>query len=393
MRTLYFDCFSGAAGDMILGALLDAGAPEAVVRNELESLQLPEWTLELTRTKRGNIAATKATVAVSDDGSERSYRSIRELLEQSALAPAVRERAARCFALLAEAEGKIHDQAPEDVHFHEAGSLDAIVDIVGSCAALEHFMPARVVTSPIAAGSGTVETGHGTLPVPVPAVTEILAGSGARVFARGEGELLTPTGAAILAAVSDDFGELPLLAPEACGYGAGSRDDTAIPNVVRVLVGAGPLDEPNDGGVVLIETNLDDMSPELMPYVIEVLLGAGAQDAWVTPIVMKKGRPALTLSVLAEASLCDALVEILYRETTTFGVRVTPVTKETASRRWIEVTVAGHPVRVKIATRAGEVMTVAPEYEDARRAARAGGLPLKEVYEQARRAAANEYVV
>ncbi|MGH2818763.1 MAG: nickel pincer cofactor biosynthesis protein LarC [Actinomycetota bacterium] len=384
MKALYFDCISGASGDMILGALIDAGADTERVRDELASLSVGHWDLDIHEVTRGSIRATRCEVTVTND-TERSYSDVVRLLTRSDLTRHVKERARRAFDILARAEAKVHGVPVEQVHFHEVGALDAIVDIVGSAAALESLAPDEVITSSIPTGRGFVDSADGILPLPAPAVTEILRG--ATLFERGDAELVTPTGAALLAAFTDRFDSMPPLELEATGYGAGKRDTDREPNVLRVLLGRVAEAGVRGPTTILIETNIDDMGPELLPYVIESLLVAGAQDAWLTSIVMKKGRPAFTLSVLAGTAEMDRVMDVIYRETTTLGVRVREVTKDELAREWIEVDVAGQPVRVKVGRRGGEIVTMAPEHEDAAKAARATGLPLKEIYSEAARLA------
>jgi pyridinium-3,5-bisthiocarboxylic acid mononucleotide nickel chelatase len=327
-------------------------------------------------------------VTETPDSKPRSYASIVSLLEGAPIGPGVRARALEAFRRMGEAESKIHNRSLSDVHFHEAGSTDAIIDIVASSAALDYFSPQQVVVSPIPTGRGFVESEHGTLPLPAPAVIEIL--HGAILLERGHHESITPTGAAILAAAATDYGEMPPMRITSSGYGAGSRVHD-IPNLVRVILG----DEVDRGetarhGDVLLETNLDDLSPEFVPHVIESLLAAGAHDAWVTQVVMKKGRPGFVLSVLCPAIHRYHLLEILYRETTTLGVRWQPVERAILDRKWIEVDVDGHRVRVKLGVKSGDIVTASPEYEDARRVAEATGLPLKDVYAEALRRANEE---
>ena len=384
MKILYIDCSAGAAGDMILGALLDAGASIDTVRVSLDALDLDGWELRSEEVTRGGIRANRASVACAPETTERSYATIVELLTKADLDARVRELALRTFRILAEAEARVHGVAVDAVHFHEVGALDSIVDTVGACAALCDLAPDRVITSAIAAGRGSVETRHGTMMLPAPAVTEIL--TGAVLVPGGEGELVTPTGAALLAAFTDFFGEMPPIRLLATGYGAGARE-TDRANVVRVLLGDAVSDETAMEAVVVAETNIDDMNPELVPYVIESLLAAGALDAWTTPIVMKKGRPAITLFAMFEPEDQDRVLDVIYRETTTLGVRIARSVRDTLPREWLEVSVEGHPLRVKIARRAGAVITIAPEYEEAVTVARATGLPLKEVYERATAAA------
>jgi pyridinium-3,5-bisthiocarboxylic acid mononucleotide nickel chelatase len=382
---LYFDCFSGAAGDMITGALLDAGAPLDAVMESLEGLGIDGWGVAVSATAESGIRATRVAVTEAEGSQPRSYSTIVTMLQDARLPEGVRARALATFQVLAEAEARIHDRPVADVHFHEAGSLDAIVDVVAASAALEHFTPDRVVVSPIPTGRGFVESAHGTLPLPAPAVAEIL--KGAVLFERGHLETITPTGASILAAAATEFGAMPPLRITATGYGAGSRQHD-IPNVLRVVVGE-EVSEETAGreGDVLMETNIDDLSPELVPHVVDALLAAGAHDAWVTQVIMKKGRPGFVLSALAPAIHRYHLLEILYRETTTLGVRWHPVERATLEREWVQVSVEGHPVKVKLGIKSGDVVTTSPEFEDARRVAAATGLPLKDVYGEATRAA------
>lgn len=383
MTILYFDCFSGASGDMILGALIDAGAPEADVRAAIEKLPIEHMGFNNSRSMRGGIAAASIEIDIPDTATHRTYREIVTMIRSAELPTAVRERALDTFKVLAVAEGKIHGIEPDDVHFHEVGALDTIADVVGAAVAIEHFDPELIAASAIPMGRGTVESAHGTIPVPAPAVTEILAG--VPITPGGEGEVITPTGAAILKAACDRFGEVPPMTLRASGYGAGTRD-LSVPNVVRVMAGDA-IDKPARGHV-LLETNIDDMNPELIPYVIDVLIREGAADAWSTPVVMKKGRPALTLSALVGEQAKDRVLDAIYRETSTLGVRMIPVGKDELLREWVEIEVENEPVRMKVARRGGDIVTVSPEFEDAAKAARATGLPLKEIYERARRAAA-----
>lgn len=378
MKIVYLDCFCGIAGDMLLAALIDAGAPATEVQAILDHLSLPGWELNLRTVTKAGIRATKATVDLTDGGAPRSYREIRTLLERADLPQRVGEPALSAFEILATAEAAVHGVPLEEIHLHEAGAVDAIVDIVGSCAALSLLDSERVHTSPLPLGSGVIEAAHGALPVPAPAVVEILRGVPIR--GGGEGELVTPTGAALAKALTDEFGAMPAMKLKTVGYGAGDREGR-LPNVLRVLVGEAEAVERTEEK--LIETNLDDMTPELIPYVVDALLTAGARDAWTTPIVMKRGRPALTLSILVGEGDFDLVLDVLYRETTTLGARISAVSKDALDRSWVEVEVEGQGVRVKLGARGGEITTASVEYADAARAARATGLPLKEVYRRA----------
>lgn len=382
MTILYFDCFSGASGDMILGALVDAGADLDQITSDLSHLPIERMGIGTADVIRGGLRAAAVNIHVPDDVHHRTYRDIVTMIGSSNLSPGVKARSLSTFEILARAEARVHGTNMDDVHFHEVGAFDAIADVVGAAIALEHFTPSMVVCSPIPIGSGTVETEHGTLPVPAPAVTEIL--KGALITSGGEREVITPTGAAILMTATDRFGDPPPMRLHATGYGAGSMD-LSVPNVLRVLVGDEVTQEA--ASHVLIETNIDDMTPELIPHVIEQLMRAGAQDAWSTPILMKKGRPAFKLSALVDNAHRELVVDVLYRETSTFGVRATRLEKDELFREWIEVEVDGNTVRVKIAHRGPDVVTVSAEYGDASRAAARSGLPMKEIYRRAEDAA------
>jgi pyridinium-3,5-bisthiocarboxylic acid mononucleotide nickel chelatase len=388
LKTLYFDCFSGASGDMILAALLDVGASEERVRQNLDGVDVNGWNLHVSGVQRGPLRSTRAEVVVEEEPAQRTYRDIVALLEGAGCESAVKDRAKTVFAALARAESRIHAVPIDEVVFHEVGSLDAIIDVVGCCAALEAFLPARVVTSPIATGVGTIDTSHGILPLPAPAVTEILQATGAGVVARGDQELITPTGAALLSVFTDEFDSMPAMKLERTGYGAGAAERD-IPNVLRVCVGeliedsGSHANEIPTNQALLIETNLDDMTPELVPYIIESLLEAGAHDAWVSPILMKKGRPAFTLSVLCDPMKKYHVMEIIFRETTTLGLRASPVERSVADRHWTEVNVEGATIRVKVGSRHGDVIDRSPEVEDVLAAARETGLPAKEIYARA----------
>ena len=383
MKAIYFDCFSGASGDMILGALVDAGASESRIRRNLDALGLKSWDLRLSEVQRGSIRSMRAEVIAQDEGTERSHKDIIALLAASSCESGVVERAKMVFGVLAQAESHIHSTPVDEALFHEVGGLDAIVDIVGCCAAIEDFLPAQVVTSPVVTGTGTVQTEHGVLPLPVPAVTELLQTRGAVLSMRGNKELITPTGAALLTTFTDTFGFMPDMRLEATGYGAGAAD-LEVPNVLRVCIGElAPTAAARRNETVLIDTNLDDTTPELIPYIIDSLLTAGAYDAWVTPIVMKKGRPGFTLSVLCAPVKKWHMMEIMFRETTTLGLRVSSVERSIADRGWADVEVEGAIIRVKIGSRNGDIINRSPELDDVLTAARITGLPAKEIYSRA----------
>ena len=391
MRILYFDCIAGISGDMALGALIDAGADPEPIRKGLAGLPLEPFELDVEEVDSGGLRATKVHVHTSSLGLIRTYASIRSLLDQAEMPLNAKGMAQRIFRRLAEAEAMIHRKELEQVTFHEVGAVDSIVDIVGTALALSSLGIERVFSSAVPTGFGMVKTEHGSLPIPAPAVVELLRG--APMYSRGVSvELVTPTGAAILASIVEGFGELPPMRIEHVGYGAGSaRLD--FPNVLRVLIGEedrealSPATDAPVGTELVFETNVDDLNPELYGYVLERLFEAGAQDAWLTPIVMKKGRPAVMISVLASPQRQEAIRQVLFRETGTLGIRMSSVDKRTLEREWIEVTTHHGTVRVKIGLMAGQAVTVAPEFEDCAQIARDAGIPARDVYEEATRLA------
>jgi pyridinium-3,5-bisthiocarboxylic acid mononucleotide nickel chelatase len=392
MRLLYFDCIAGISGDMALGALVDAGAEPDAVRSALASLPLEPFSVEFDDVDAGGMRATRAVVRCEAAGVIRTYASIRALLDGAQLPDAPRELAQRIFHRLAIAEARIHRRDIEQVTFHEVGAVDSVVDIVGTAVALSMLRVDRAFASAIPTGLGMTRTEHGAMPIPAPAVVELLRG--APLYSRGVAhELTTPTGAAILATVVEGFGEIPAMRIEAAGYGAGTRT-LGFPNVLRVLVGeeaavaprreAATADETSE---LVLEANVDDLAPEIASYVVERLLAAGAQDAWLTPIVMKKGRPGVTVSVLCSRRDESAMRDLLFREAGTLGVRATPVSKHALDRDTIAVATPNGTVRVKIGYLDGRAVTVAPEYEDCAEIARATGEAVRDVYVEAAREA------
>jgi uncharacterized protein (TIGR00299 family) protein len=382
----FFDCFAGVAGDMVLGALLDAGGSAERLRRGLAGLPVDPFELEIAAAERHGIGATQVRVRAAAAGQPRTWGELRGGLEGAGLPAPVLRRALATFARLAEAEGRVHRVPSDRVHFHEVGAVDAVVDVVGAALLLDDLSVAEVWASPVATGSGLARGEHGVLPVPAPAVLELLRD--APVHAGGvAAELTTPTGAAILAANASRFAELPPMRVAAVGYGAGSRGHERLPNLLRVVLGerlAAPA--AGDAGLVL-EANIDDMTPELAPWVLERLFEAGASDAWLTPVHMKKGRPGITLSVLCPPGTETAIRELLWRETSTLGVRGLPVRKWTLERRVVEVELPGGKVRVKLGLDGDRVVNLAPEYADCARLATETGRPLKDVMARAQAAA------
>ena len=392
MRLLYFDCIGGISGDMALGALVDAGADPEEVRSALASLPLEPFSVEFEETDAAGLRATRARVRCEATGVIRTFASIRQLLDEATLPDAARELAQRMFHRLAVAEAAVHGRDVEQVTFHEVGAVDSVVDIAGTALAITMLGVDRSFASPVPTGMGMMRSDHGAMPIPAPAVVELLRG--APVFSKGVPvELTTPTGAAILATVAEGYGELPPMHIEAVGYGAGERS-LEFPNVLRVLIGEAAdakVESASDGdGVsheVVLETNVDDLNPELYAYVLERLFDEGAQDAWLTPILMKKGRPAVAVSVLCSAQQQDAMREVLYRETGTLGVRASLVAKRMLERTVLDVATSWGPIRVKVGFLDGRPVTISPEYEDCAQAARASGVAVRKIYEEAGREA------
>lgn len=374
-RLAWFHCFSGVAGDMALASLLDAGADLAEVVGLLRRLPVSGWSVQARPVQRGGVAAVRLEVRAEEDGVVRTHAHIRALIEEARLPERVRDRALATFSALADVEGRLHRRHPSRVHFHEVGGVDAIVDIVGTAAALEVLAVDRVFASAVATGTGMVRAAHGALPNPAPAVVELLRG--APTYGRDVNvELTTPTGAALLAANASAYGPLPAMTIEATGFGAGARELDDFPNVTQVVVGTAAEAGRRQAGqpVVLVEVNVDDATGETVAHAIASLLDAGAHDAWVTPILMKKGRPAYTVSALADPALAEQVARVLTAETGSLGVRGTTLERWPAPRGEGEVEVSGVPVRVKVSP--GRIKV---EHDDAARAARRSGLPLREV--------------
>ncbi len=389
MTLAWFDCFSGASGDMILGALLDAGLSLDRLRDALAALRLSGYSLSAAKVSKQGLAATKFDVILAPDAPRphRHLRHIREIIETAALPERVRDRAVRVFTRLAEAEALVHGTTVEKVHFHEVGAIDAIVDVVGACAALDALGVDRIVCSPIPVGSGAVRCEHGEMPIPAPATAILLRG--VPLAACDEvGELTTPTGAAILTTLAESFGPLPAVTIRAVGLGAGTRDGQHRPNVLRVLLGDAAPRGGDDGvdDVTVLETNLDDATGQVIGHLCERLLAAGALDVFTTAIGMKKGRPGTMITILARPADADALETLLFAESPTFGVRRSTARRTTLVRVHETVQTPWGPVRIKLGSRKGRCLSRTPEYEDCRRIAAQHGLPLRDVIDAARRA-------
>lgn len=379
----WFHCFAGIAGDMALGALVDAGADLEEVTTLLKRLPVSGWTVRTDDVLRGGIGATKLHVDVEETTVVRTYNHIVGLIEEARLPERVRERALGTFAALAEAEGRLHRRPPAQVHFHEVGGVDAIVDIVGTCAALEVLDIDEVFASAVATGTGMIRSAHGALPNPAPAVVELLRG--APTYGREIGmELTTPTGAALLASMVSGWGPMPAMTIASTGFGAGSREMDELPNLTQVVIGERVFEAAgNDSGqpVVLLEANVDDATGETLAYAIAKLLEAGAHDAWLHPILMKKGRPAFVVSALVDPALTAQVSACLLAETGSLGVRGTRLERWPAKRSTDSVDVEGMAIRVKVSPGRAKA-----EHDDVARVARLRGLPLREVQFRAERA-------
>jgi pyridinium-3,5-bisthiocarboxylic acid mononucleotide nickel chelatase len=414
MKTIgiaYFDCFSGISGDMVLGALVDAGADLAAIERELRKLGLPGWSISAEKVQRGSITATQVKVLVREDlhshdeveekrrrdagATRREHEShgrgahshhhrglseIVKMIDAAGVAPRAAERAKKVFRRLGEAEAKVHSVAIEKVHFHEVGAVDSIIDIVGAAIGFDLLGIDEFACSAMDVGGGQVQTEHGVLPVPAPATVELLRG--APTHSSGiQRELVTPTGAAIATTLSAQFGAVPPMKLRAVGYGAGSADFAEKANVLRLLVGeriesgTGEWDAP----VTVIETNVDDMSPQIYGYFAEKALAAGALDVFSTPAQMKKNRPGLLITILSEPANVAPLIDLVFRETTTIGVRTYDVRRKTLAREFVPVKTPLGKVRMKVSRMNGSLLNATPEYDDCQRIATERGVPLKEV--------------
>ena len=379
-RLAYLDCVGGLAGDMLLAALVDAGAELEVLRSVPGALGLEGVEIGVERVERQGIGALHLSVVASDDAPHRDYRAIRGLIEAADLPERARARSLEAFRRLAEVEGGIHGVPRDDVHFHELGALDTLVDVCGAFVLLDELGVERVASSPLPFARGLTNAAHGTLPLPAPATLGLLEGA-ELVGVDTEAELVTPTGAAIAAVVVEEWGALPPLSLEAVGYGAGTKELPDRPNVVRVVLGTEAM-RPT-GRVVLLETNLDDFPPELVPDVVERCFEAGALDVWTCPVHMKKGRPGFVLSVLARPEAQGGIARILLEETSALGVRVARLDRYELDRDERVVELPGGNVRVKVGLLEGRIVNLAPEHDDCAALARSTGRSVQSVWAEA----------
>jgi len=386
MKTLYFDCFAGASGDMILGASVAAGVDPGFLREQLSLLPVTGFSIDFETVNRAGLSATYARVETAHEHKHRHLSDIKQIIEGSGLSDAVKQRAVQIFTRLAEAEARVHNEPVDHVHFHEVGALDAIVDVVGAAICFDALKIERFVSSPLHVGSGMVKMAHGQFPIPPPAVAELLKGV---PFYSTEikGELLTPTGAAIITTVCSEYGPIPEMKTDATGYGAGTREYPDFPNVLRVLLGESER-TATDERLWMLETNLDDASPQIIGHFMDRVLELGALDCFFTPVQMKKNRPGVLLSVLCGRDEKEAVMKLLFTETTTLGVRSYEVARRALQRSVVRVETQYGPIDVKVAHLDGRVVNEMPEFEQCRQAATTANVPLKIVEEAARLALA-----
>jgi len=390
MKLAYFDCFSGISGDMTLGALVDAGCPVEYLRSELQSLQVPGWTLSAEKVWKNGMAATYVKVQTEDRQKHRNLSAILEILQNSKIAPQVRDRATAIFEKLGRAESYVHDAPLEKIHFHEVGAVDAIVDIVGACVGFDALGIAKFASSPLNVGGGTAKMAHGILPVPAPATARLL--QGAPTYSSGvQKELVTPTGAAIVATLCDSFGPQPPMTVSSIGYGAGTIDLEHQPNVLRIMIGEGVEKSATaefgfDQEIAVIEANLDDMNPQIYGHFQERALAQGALDVYTTPVQMKKNRPGTLLTVLCKPEDTKKLMDLIFAETTTIGARTYTAKRRVLPRELVTVTTAFGDVRMKVASVNGHICQATPEYEDCRKLAVEKNVPLQTVITAAQQA-------
>lgn len=392
MKIAYFDCFSGVSGDMLLGALVDAGVPLEELEKELGNLPVGGFQLKARKVRRSGISATKVDVLLAGERKSEKKKAmrradIRDIIRRSSFGKNIKKRAEAIFTTLFRAEARVHGKPAGKVHLHELGAVDCFADIFGTLVGLELLGIEKVYSSPLNVGGGAVTTAHGILPVPAPATTEILRN--VPIYSSGGPfELTTPTGAAVLKSLASGYGEMPAFVPERIGTGAGDREIEGRPNILRMLAGKSHRKEGHEA-VTVIETNIDDMNPQVYEHLIERIFVSGALDVFMTQVIMKKMRPGIRLTVLCERSKREDLAALILRETTTIGVRWYETSRMTMERESGRVRTRYGDVRVKVSGFGGGKTKVAPEYEDCRRLAKKKGVPLLDVIEEAKRAAAD----
>lgn len=382
MKIAYFDCCAGISGDMVLGALVDSGLDVSILRRELAKLPLDDYSISASKDERHHITGTNIKVRFKESGHHRTFKEIKNIINKSSLTTKVKVLSTSIFENLAKAEAKVHGCRVDDVHFHEVGAIDSIVDIVGTAIGIEKLGIGQVYASPLPLGSGWVKTSHGRMPVPAPATLELLKGVPVASSPTAS-ELTTPTGAAIIKTLSLSFGNMPHMEIEGTGYGIGDRSFKEIPNILRLIIGKGT---GNTERLIIVETNMDDMNPQIYEYLMSRLFKNGALDVFLMPIQMKKGRPAILLKALCPENKKENIIDIIFEETTTIGVRTYEVERHCLERRIKNVSTPYGKVRVKVAERNGKVLNIQPEYEDCKKIAEKKKLPLKEVMDSAKKA-------
>ena len=381
MKIAYFDCCSGISGDMVLGALIDMGLDIRILRRELSKLRIRDYSISASKAKRHHITGTSFKVKFKESRHHRTFTDIKNLINKSKLSAKVKELSVSIFFNLAKAEAKVHGCKVSEVHFHEVGAVDSIVDIVGTAVGVEQLGTERIYASALPLGSGWVETAHGRMPVPAPAALELLRGVPV-IASSVKSELTTPTGAAIIKTIAKGFGNMPQIKIEKIGYGIGTRDFEQIPNILRIVTGEGSGGQEK---LIMIETNIDDMNPQIYDYLMTRLFKKGALDVFLTPIQMKKGRPAVLLNVLCNEDKKAQVMDIIFEETTTIGIRTCEVNRYCLERGTSEVVTPYGKVKVKISQKNGKPINIQPEYEDCRKIAEKKNVPLKKVMDSAKR--------
>jgi len=387
MKIAYFDCFAGASGDMILGSLMDAGLELVQLKGELAKLHLSHYDLQVKKIVKKGVGGSQAMVLVDEDHHHHHHRNladIKSIIAQSDLEDSIQQKSITIFTRLAEAEAKVHQTTIEQIHFHEVGAMDAIIDVVGAVAGIAALGIQKIFCSPLHLGSGTVECAHGTLPVPAPATAELVTGK--PVYSTGVvGELLTPTGAAILTTLASDFGPMPAMSVEKIGYGAGTSEP-AIPNLLRVMIGqtAEDVKDVEMEQVAVIETNIDDMNPQIYDYIIQKALDIGALDIFLTSVQMKKNRSGKLVRIICPPKMVETFATFLLRETTTIGLRWRVENRIKAHRTIKAIDTQYGLIHFKVAEISNETVNISPEYEDCKRVALEKGVPLKKVIEEVR---------
>ncbi len=381
MEIAYFDCFSGISGDMILGSLIDLGLDIEYLKNEFKKINLSGYEINAEKIKKRDISCIKVNITVKDKQKHRSLKEINALIDKSELNPEVKKKSKDIFLKLAKAESKVHNIDIDKIHFHEIGAIDSILDIIGAVIGLDKLNLKKIYCSTIPVGRGFVKSAHGKLPIPAPATSELLKGI-PTYSTKVEGELTTPTGAAIITSLTNNFGEMPLIQIEKIGYGAG-KSDFDHPNLLRIFVGES-LENYDTDVVNVIEVNIDDMNPEYYEVVFEKLLKNGALDVYLTNIQMKKNRPGIKLSIITPLEITNQLTDIIFNETTTFGIRIYKTHRKKLFVEKVKVKTKYGEITIKIGKTKDEIKLISPEYEDCKKLAQENNVSLKEIYELAK---------